>query len=238
VSLPNLKRMHIFGGGPPSLLLDHLLIPAGAKLTTEVGLHGSLLLPKSLDFIKEFYRFRLHLYVRDFYPSIRFSGPECDISIIPVTPQTTSTTCRVLESLARFEPSSVERLRLAGAGLMERDGCDLDRVFPRMNNVRVLTVSRCTGLSRFFPYFNDWVRCYCPKLEEFILDPRGDEAKFDIQGVIGLAAKAELKSVRIVSWDKSVQTSALKLKEYVSHVECSPRVAMASDDIDSDDEEE
>ena len=61
VSLQNLKRMYIFGGGPPSLLLDHLLILAGAKLMTEVDSCSSLHLPKSLDFVKEFYRFRIHL---------------------------------------------------------------------------------------------------------------------------------------------------------------------------------
>jgi len=46
------------------------------------------------------------------------------------------------------------------------------------------------------------------------------------------------KSVRIVSRDQSVQASALKLKEYVPHVECSPRVALASEDADSGDEED
>ena len=37
VSLEYLKRMDIVGGGPSSLLLDHLLIPDGARLTTQVG---------------------------------------------------------------------------------------------------------------------------------------------------------------------------------------------------------
>jgi len=39
-----------------------------------------------------------------------------------------------------------------------------------------------------------------------------------------------LKSIKVVSRDKFVQTLALKLKEYVSHVEWSPRVALVSDD--------
>ena len=240
VSLPNLKRMHIFGGGPPSLLFDHLLIPAGAKLTTEVDSRGSLHLPKSLNFLQvfEFPRFRIHLYVRDFSLSIRFSGPNCDISIVPATSPAISTTCRVLESLAQFDPSNVERLRLAGGDLMKSSACDLSAVLPCMRDLRALTISRCTNLSRFFSFFNDRVHLYCPRLEDFILDPRGDGGNFDIQGVIVLAAKAKLKSVRIVSWDKSVQTNALKLKEYVAHVECNPRVALVSDDVDSGDEED
>jgi len=244
VSLPNLKKIHIFGGGPPSLLLDHLLIPAGAKLTTEVDSRGSLHLPKSLDFIQEFSRFRIHLYVRDFYPSIRFSGPNCDITLVSATPPATPTTCRVLDSLAKFDPLNVERLRLAGGDLMQQDGCDLYRVLPQMRHIHTLTISRCTGLSHFFPFISDVG--LCPKVEQLILDPRADGGKFDIQHVTGLAAGrvsgtwwgAKLKSVRIVSRDRSMQAGASKLEEYVPHVECSPRVALVSDDVYSSDEED
>jgi len=38
VSLACLKTMYTTGGGPPFLLLDHLLIPFGACLTIEVDL--------------------------------------------------------------------------------------------------------------------------------------------------------------------------------------------------------
>jgi len=223
VSLPNLKRMLIFGGGLPSLLLDHLLIPASAKSTTAVDSRESLHLPKSLDFPQLFSGFRIHLYVRDFYPSIRFSGPNCDINIVPATSPATSTTCRVLESLARFDPSDVERLKLAGGDLMQQDGCDVDPVLSRMKEIHTLAISRCTGLSRFFPFIND--ANLCPKLEQLILDPRADGEKLDIQNITELAARraswrgAKLKSVRIVSRDQSVQAGALKLAEYVPHVE-------------------
>ena len=37
VSLACLKRMDILGGGPAYRLLDHLLIPIGAKLTSQIG---------------------------------------------------------------------------------------------------------------------------------------------------------------------------------------------------------
>ena len=240
VTLPHLRRMSIFGGGPPSLLFDHLLIPAGAKLTTEVDSRGTLHLPKSLDFLDIFSRFKIHLHVRDFYPSIRFIAPDCQISIIPANPPATPTSCRVLDSLSRFHPLKVERLRLADGNLMRQGGCDF-WVFNRMKDVRTLTISRCTGMSRFFRFFND--SRDCPRLEHLILDPRGDEEKFDIQSVITLAAEKAargtgLKSVKIVSWDKVVQASASKLQEYVPRVECSPRVALESDDVDSGDEED
>ena len=239
VLLAHLKKMDIFGGGPPSLLLDHLLVPAGAKLTTQVDSRGTLHLPKSLDFLKEFFRFRIHLHVRDFYPSIQFIGPNCQISIIPATSPPASTNCRVLDSLARFDPSGVEGLRLANGDLMRQSGCDLCRVFPTMKEIRTLTISRCTNLSGFFDFFirND----HCPQMEEFILDPRGDGENFDIRGVEAVEAvarRAKVKSVRIASWDKAVQASVLKLGQYVSHVECSPRVALVSDDVDISEDED
>ena len=231
VSLECLKRMKIVGGSP-SLLLDHLLIPAGAKL------YGSFHLPKSLDFPSIFFRFRIHLYVRGFYPSIR----GWKISILPATPPPT-TTCRVLEALAQVDPSNIERLRLEGADLMGYSGCDHHPALERMTDLRSITISRCNDVSGFM---NDlsWSDHLCQNLEELILDPRVDGGKFDIQTVINLAARraswdwAKLKSVRIVSWDKSVQANALKLKEHVPHVECSPRVALVTDDVDSSDDED
>ena len=239
VSLGHLKRMDISWGRPPSLLLDHLLVPTGAKFTMQVDSRGSLHLPESFDFLEEFSRFRIHLHVRGFYPSIQFNAPNCQISIVPATPPTTSN-CRVFESLARFDPSNVKRLRLVEGGLMRHDGRDHVRILGRMEDLRALTISHCTGLPRFLPFFDG--SGLCMKLEEFILEPRADREKFDIQNVIQLAAKRAslgkpLKSVRIVSWDKSMQASALKLREYVSHAECSHRVTLACGGADSDEEE-
>ena len=237
VSLPHLRRMSIFGSGPPSLLIDHLLIPAGAKLTTEVDSSGSLHLPKSLEFLETFSRFKIDLHVRDFYPSIRFSAPNCHISIIPATPPATPTSCRVLDSLSRFDPSNVERLRLADGDLMRQSGCDLYRVIPRIKNLRTLVLSRCTNISSAFGFLNG---CFSPglRLDELVIDPRGDGEKFDTQNLTRLVGWARPKSVRIVGRDKAVQTGALELEKYVAHVECSPRVALASDDVDSSDDDE
>lgn len=231
--------MDILGGGPPSLLLDHLLVPAGTRLTAQVDSRGSFHLPKSLDFLEELSRFRIHLHVREFYPSIRFSAPNCQISIIPAT-SPPATTCRVLESLAQLDPSNIERLRLADGDLMLRDGCDFYRALPKMSDLRSITISRCKNLSDFLPFLNSSAAF---NLEGLVIDPRVDGEKFNIQNVIELAARrasrgSELKSVKIVIWDKSVQRTAEKLQEHVSHVECSPRVALESDDVDNSDEED
>ena len=71
----------------------------------------------------------------------------------------------------------------------------------------------------------------CPKLEELVVDARADGEKLDTQNMIQMAVTRakmllKLKSIRIVSRDNFVQTRALKFKEYVPHVECSPRVAL------------
>ena len=72
VSLACLKWMHVAGEGPPSLVLDHLIIPAGAELTTRTKSHGppiDNLLPKSLNNLGNLSNFtKIHLDFSDFYP--------------------------------------------------------------------------------------------------------------------------------------------------------------------------
>jgi hypothetical protein len=220
-------------------LFDHLLIPAGAKIQVDspVALH----LNKSFDGLRDLYGFRIHLHAREFYPRMQFSGPHWQLNVAPATPRP-GTTCRVLESLAQFDPMNAERLRIAGDDLLLRDGCTISGVIFQMKALRTLTISRCKNLSFLIGSLSEFG--FCPNLEELVLDPRVDGEKFDIQGVIDMVARrterswAKLRSVRIVSRDKFVQTCALKLKEHVAHVECSPRVALVSDDTESGDEED
>ena len=57
VSLAHLKHMYIKDDDPPSALLDHLLIPVGAKLEIQARLVSSVIgehLPRSLDNLKNF----------------------------------------------------------------------------------------------------------------------------------------------------------------------------------------
>jgi len=48
--------------------------------------------------------------------------------MVPMNPGTTNT-CLVPESLARFDPSNVERLRLTGGDLMQQSGRAVRRDF-------------------------------------------------------------------------------------------------------------
>jgi len=242
VSLPCLRRMDIIGGESPGHLFDNLLIPIGAKLTTQGDPRHSTYLPNSFKEIRALTGFRVHLHVRGNYPRIQISGQTGEINIIPVTSRATviSDTCRVLESLAKFDPSKTERLRLAGGDLFLQEGRTVYQLLLPMTGLRTITISRCRNPSQLFWLLGNTE--LCTKLEEIVLDARDGE-KLDIQRVIEVVAKragmgAKLKSVRIASRDKFVQACALKLKEYVPHVECSPRVALVSDAVDSDDEED
>ena len=69
------------------------------------------------------------------------------------------------------------------------------------------------------------------KFEELNLDSCVAGDKFDIPGMIRMAAKrasggAKLESVRMVSRDRSMHVCALKSKEHALDVECGPRVAL------------
>ena len=243
VSLSCLEGMNIIGGESPALLFDHLLVPVNAKLTTQGDERHLTYLPNSFETIRDLTGFKVRLHVGEFYPSIQISGQTVEINIIPATPQATTApnTCRVLESLAQFDPSKVERLRLAGGDILLREGCAVYRLLLPMTGLRTITISRCKNPSNLFWLLADIE--VCTKLEEIVLDARADGEKLNIQHMIEVVAKragmgAKLKSVRIATRDKFVQTCALKLKEYVPHVECSPRVALVSDAVDSSDEED
>jgi hypothetical protein len=79
VSLACLKWMDIIGDDPPSLLLDHLIIPVGARLATFGASSGPLtenLLPGSLGNLRNLSNFTdIRLHIDECDPDIRFSGP-------------------------------------------------------------------------------------------------------------------------------------------------------------------
>ena len=248
VSLECLKKMDIIGGGPTSFLLDHLLIPVGAKLTIRVlnALGDSLLdgyLPRSRDNLRNLSDpTELHLHVEEFHPCIRFSGPNGQVTVIPTTSRA-NTPRQVYESLAWFNTSKIERLTIASGDVSDGDSnCVFYRAMSPMKSLRTFVISRCKNAAASIPYVLD-DRTIFPKLEELIIDTRVHGEKFDIQAVIAMAAvrgsgRTKLKSIRIVTHDKIVQTRALKLKEHVSHVECGPGVAAVFDDGNDSDEDD
>jgi hypothetical protein len=245
VSLACLKKMYITGDVSSSLLLDYLLIPVGAKLTKWVESLRSPIedhLPKSLDNLRNLPNFTT-IHLDDWFPLTRISGPNGQVNMVSrITGD--NTTYSVLESLAQFDTSTAERLKIdyshyTSGGLPYR-------VLLSMINLRTLTLFLCGNTHIFVntlhPSMSSSEVVVCPKLEELILGLRTYGGVADIKPVTGMAAAralrgARLKSVRIASSDKFVQIDVLELKKHVLHVECGREVDGAIDDGgDGDDE--
>ena len=240
VSLACLESMDIIGDKPPSLLLDHLIIPVGARLTTQAASRGDRLddhLPRSLDNLRNLSDFtEIHLCITKFSPLIRISGPNGQISMIPITPFS-NTTRLVLGSLARFNTSKAEWLKIDYG-----DSPSSDRPYRAllpMKELRALMLYECATPDAFThaldPNMNPSGVVACPKLEGLILVLRQNRETLDIKSVIKMAEArasrgAKLRSVRIVTHDESMQTDALELREHVLHVECGPE----DDDVAND----
>ena len=245
VSLACLKKMAIIGG-QPSLLLDHLLIPVGTELRMRVDVVSSRLeghFPRSLDNLRNLPDFTdIRLYFDRGYSNIRFTGPNGRISVVPPMQQFDSTSL-LLEYLAEFDTATTERLTIITGNPPTTD--TVHYALLPMTNLRTLTLSRCKNLSTFIhtlhPGPTSSITVVCPKLEELVLD-RCVNGKLDVHGVVTMAAMrtsrgAKLRSIRIVSKDKSVQADALELKKHVLHVECGPEGAIANDYGGSSDED-
>jgi hypothetical protein len=257
VSMARLKRMEIIGDDPdhpPSLLLDHLIIPIGAELTTRLGLHTPLIgghLPKSLDNLRNLPNFTdICLRIGRGFPRIRLSGPNGQVTtMFPRTsfPRTSPihTTHFILGSLAWLDTSRTERLKIDRGN--SPSGDPLYRAFLPMKRLRTFTLSHSSSpdalIRTLDPNIGSSGIVVCPKLEELVLVLRLDGETLDIKNVIEMAASrasrgAKLKSIRIVSRDESIRINVLELRKHVSHVECGPEVGVANEDSDGSDEED
>ena len=266
VSLAYLKRMSIFGEGPSSLLLDHLIIPVGARLKTEADSDGPLTmnLPKSLDNLRNISSFtKIHLYFDPCYPRIRFSGPNGKVCIF--VPPERHPTRLVFEFLARFDTLKTERLEIDHGNSLSSDSPY--RALLPMKRLRTLTLSQCRSPDVFIhtldPNISSSGVVVCPELEELVLELRPDTETLDFKNVADMAAArasrgAKLKSVRIMDPDleapfslpdlvrnpayvnqgKSMQIDASGIRKHVLHVEYGPWTNAADEDSDSSEEED
>ena len=243
VSLACLEWLSIFGSKPSSLLLNHLLIPVGAKLTTRVDLLGPLIedhLPRSLDNLRNLTGFtEINLSIAVWYPRVQFSGPNGQVAMVPATPRI-DTTHLVLESLARFDTSKVERLEINRGDPSSRDLPY--QTFLLMKSLRILTLSDCRSPHIFIDALRPRTSSevlICPELEELVLVLCVDEEALNITAVAQMAAMralrgAKLKSVKIVGHDEAMWINASKLKEHVLCVKCGPDVSGTDDGSDEE----
>jgi len=241
VSLTCLKWMEINGSGPPSVLLDHLLIPVGAGLVLEADLLNSLVgdfLPRSLDNLRNLSRFSaIKLTIDGSCVYMTFSGPNGRVAAIPTIPQGNETRL-AFESLAQLDTSRTEQFRIGNGNPLSRDV--VHQALLPLRELRVLILYRCysprTFIHALHPGTSSPEVAVCPKLEELVLILRDRREGIDIKWITEMAeARAsrgkKLKTVRIAdSWNIPNPEDMLEFGKHVGHVEYSPQV----DTIDYD----
>jgi len=229
VSLECLKSMHIKNDDPPSVLLDHLLIPVGAKLEIEAGFLSSLIgehLPRSLDNLKNFSNFTA---IRLYHTGMKFSGPNGKVKITLRNSRDDPTEL-TLESLAEFDTSKTERLKIDGGNLLSKE--PLYQALLPMKDLRTLTLSECISpdilIRALKPSTSSSEVMVCPKLEEFVLVPYPLSfglGPSEMTSIIEMAAArasrgGKLKTVRIFQRRGTANLDVSELRKYVWSVEC------------------
>ena len=232
VSLECLKSMHIEDDDPPSVFLDHLLIPVGAKLEIQACLVNSLIgeyLPRSLDNLKNFSDFTaIELHPDEYYPGMKFSGPNGQVNMTLGTSRHGSTGL-ILKSLAELDTSKTERLEIDGSCLVYRES--LYQTLLPMKDLRTLTLSKCRSpyvlIYALRPTMDLSEAMVCPKLEELVLVLDPHETVHHITGITEMAAAraprgGKLKTVRIVGGRSAASLGVSGLGKHVFDVEYSP----------------
>ena len=230
VSLARLKWMHTVGGGPPSLLLDHLLIPVGARLVIEVESPSPLIddrPPGFFDNLRNLADFTsIRILGGKSHPYVQFGGPNGGFRMV-LGASRVDTIHIVLGSLAQFETSKTECLELVGGSPLSSN--PLHRALLPMNNLRTLTIHGCRNPHIFIRALHPGVSTsrvvVCPKLEELVLNLNIDGEEFDIQSVIRMAKArasrgAKLGSVRIIDGNPRPKVDPAGVLELRAHAWC------------------
>jgi hypothetical protein len=229
VSLASLREMVIQEGFSCPPLLDHLLIPVGAKLEVEIKHEEAEiqhLFPRSLDNLRNLSgvtKIKLSSRRPDFR-AMSFTGPSGEVTLISEGRQFDDSPF-LFDHLARLDVSKTEWLKVSGDS--HTSASVVQALFP-MRRLRFLWLRRCNDLPAFVHSLSPQPRLpdavVCPNLEELVLDPHPD-ASFDFQSVIKMAESrasrgAKLKAVRItVEREELNPVDVLRLGEHVLHVE-------------------
>ena len=227
VSLEHLRRLTIYGPEPPSIMLNHLVIPVGASVLTHFDSpnpHIGGLFPESLDNLRNLPNFtHIRLHFDQFSLTLRFAGPNGRFLVsFPTRPDSTHL---IVRAMPRFDTSHTHRLDLIDDGPMTNEILQLVR---SLKNLRTLRVSQIDNMFDFFLAINSVLNeesdVPCQKLEEFICRAR----KQPHTGVMAMFAKGRasrgvpLKSIKVVSFgDPAYREDIEELREHVPHVELS-----------------
>ena len=231
VSLTHLGKLFIYGSDPSSPLLNHLLIPVGVKMTTELDLPGPKIedhLPRSLDNLRNLPDFtKIRLRFEPYTVSMEFTGPNGQVRMTSISPEPAATRL-VPRSLALFDTSKTEWFEIVGSDPLSED---LHQALLSMKTLRTLTLSLCSDLPSFIlalkPDPKSTNPIPCSKLESLVF--RTGE-RFDIEAMVGVAAArafggAPFKLVKIINCGELVsREGVMELLKHVSHVETSHEV--------------
>ena len=225
VSLACLKSMCIEDDGPPPVLLDHLLIPAGAKLEIQADMLSSLIgahLPRSFDNLKNLSNFTTIQLNIGPSPSMKFSGPNGAVK----TSLPGGSVDLVLEFLAKLDTSKTEWFEIDWGH--SPSGRSFYQALLRMKDLRTLTLSKCRSLEVFIralqPATSPTEVVVCPKLEKLVLVLHPYEMMSHITSVIEMAAARalrgeKLRTVRIVGGRNATTFDVAELRKHVYNVE-------------------
>jgi len=235
VSLVSLKSMRFEDNVPPSVLLDHLLIPEGAELEIEARVRCSLIggyLPRSLDNLKNLSNFTtIQSHLCRPSPRINFSGPNGKFNMI--LRASGGSIDLVLEFLAELDTSKTEWFEIdCGRHL---SGEPLYRVLLPMKDLRTLTLHKCERLDipirALQPATSSLEVAVCPKLEELVLVLLPYERMSHITCVVEMAAARasrgeKLRTFRIVGGRDTTNVDISELRKHVWNVEFGPWVSL------------
>ena len=150
VSPANLEMIYVLGGRTCSLLLDHLLTPVSASLTTRVDIHSPGprgYFPRYPDNLKNLSDFtKTKIYFNKNLSEIQFTGPNGQVAVVYVAPEA-SLTYSALAHLAQFDASKIERLEIHYSNTPSRV-LPYQTLLPA-TKLRTLVLYRCSDLCTF-----------------------------------------------------------------------------------------
>ena len=232
VSPACLELMKI-GYDPDHFLLDHLLIPVGARLMVHMHLEDLLDEDRPATFLgnlRNLCGFTTILVLNDEEElSMQFEGPNGSVSVIPF-PDLEDWTCSMLNSLVHFDLSTAEHLEI-DRGYCPSSG-PFRAVLHSMKNLRSIRLSECKSSCTFIcalhPSTSSSGVMVCPKLEKFIFVLGSDG--LGMKSVIEMAAARASRGAKLMcvtlkrnEGARYSQLDLLELEKHVLRVECEPR---------------
>ena len=241
VSLPHLNTLDIDVNMQHTILLNHLCIPAGTSLTLILFFrfgNGAFLLLDCLPERSSNLRNLTHittinLLFESAQKFVRLSGPSGSLYILArrTDRRSFSNARQILSSLNPLTLSTIRRLSVSKydhRGPAGVETCPVFQTLSSTNRLQTLVLIDCDILPFIFaldPGEHPSNLVLCPNMENLILYIVSPD-EFHVKQLIGIAEHRAsrgvgLRSITIVGLDEFVpEMEVLKLREYVTHVDC------------------